>query len=186
MREISVRATVRATPDVVDALLSRELDAVLGVAAAPGPGSVRHQVAITMEVGDGTSVSQDVVVELGRPTRGDDAIDWPVSWTPVGRRALVPGFVGRLEVRPQRWETSMQLVGTYRPPLGPVGALGDLLVHDRAESAIQRVVDDMARRIDQHADAMTQGSHLHRLAPDRPDADRPDADRLDPAPPPGL
>lgn len=168
MRNISVHATLRADRDVVDALLATELDVILGVEAVSRSSAPTHRVAITMELGDGTTVAQDVDVELGHPTRGDEATGWPISWTTVGRRSLVPGFVGRLEVRPRRWETPLCLVGMYRPPLGPVGALGDLLIHDRAEAAIQRFVDGIARRIDQSASEAARTAHLHRLAPTRP------------------
>jgi len=166
MREISARSTVRADRDTVDELLLRDLDAILGARRAIAGQADGHRIPITMELGDGTSVSQDVAVELGRPERGDDTTEWPISWEPIGRRALVPELSGHLGVRRLQWNTELVLSGRYRAPLGPLGALGDLLVHDRAESAIASLLDEVARRIDARAASNAETAHGHRLAPE--------------------
>src|ERR1700712_3753906 len=124
MPDVHAEVTVRAGQAIIERLLVHDPDLVLGVDRSVdspvGDSNPGRRVTLTLDVGGGTSVSQVVALQLGGPIRRDDWSSWPVSWRPVDHRALVPSFDGQLEVRPQRWATSLRLLGWYRAPLGPL------------------------------------------------------------------
>jgi len=65
-------------------------------------------------------------VGVGPPRSGDGWLSVPVSWCAAEADVLFPVFVG--EVRAKRLpeaRTELCLVGSYQPPLGPVGELVD-------------------------------------------------------------
>lgn len=165
MREISATATVSADRDTVNLLLAEDLGGVLG-SHRSDDGAAPHVVTLTMTLGDGTTVSQDVAMQLGAAVHADDASSWPLSWEPIGHRSLVPRFSGHLEVHRQRWDSAIALVGAYRAPLGPLGALGDALVHDRAEASIRQLLGEIATRIDVRAGEAAHLSQGHWAAPE--------------------
>lgn len=155
-------ARVRAPREVVDQLLARELQVLLG---GGGPAGGARVARIQIDLGDGTTLRQDVEVELGRPDRsGDEVTVWPLSWRPLGHHAILPDLEAHLEVRSARWDTELDLVGSYRPPLGPVGALGDYLIAERMSLGVSDFLADLARALDVHSGDVARSAH-HRAVP---------------------
>jgi hypothetical protein len=150
--DVSASATLRADREVVDELLARDVPGVLG--GRPGPGGRRTSVVeLPISLRGGAHLLQEVEVRIGAPDRAAEVTRWPVGWRPVANRALAPSFSGCLEVVRGRWETTLRLSGSYAPPLGVLGAVGDRLLRERAAVGLRELVADLGRRIDASADA---------------------------------
>jgi hypothetical protein len=162
MVDVSASATVRASREVVEEVVRRDLSGVLG--GRPGPSGRRSAlVELPMPLSGGAAIRQEVEVRVGAPESGEIATRWPVRWEPVGHRALAPTFAGHLQVVAGRWETELRLTGSYDPPLGLLGAVGDHLLRERAIGTVQELVGGLARRIDAAADV-----HVRRTGHARP------------------
>jgi len=71
----------------------------------------------------------------------------PIRWMPTGpARGLFPEFDGNLELNadgPTR--TRLKLIGSYRPPLGRLGArLDELVLHRAAYATLRSMLDGLA------------------------------------------
>lgn len=78
----------------------------------------------------------------------DGAVTWrPLEWTPDGGvlNPLLPAFVGEVGLLD---DASLVLTGSYRPPLGALGAAADAAGLRRvAETTARRFLDGVARRL---------------------------------------
>jgi hypothetical protein len=109
-----------------------------------------------VDLGAGTSVYQDVTVQLGAPKSTDTGMVLPISWVPAGRRRFLPAFAGELEATEAREGTSLQVRGIYSVPFGRLGALADRVIGGRLA---QRSIDDFVQRVSARVEAEVQ----HRL-----------------------
>lgn len=116
----------------------------------------QYATEMTVDTGGGSSTAQGVVVELGLPQQSAEALVCGVAWRPAGRTRFLPVFHGSLELRPESLHTRLRLHGTYRPPLGPVGAFGDSMVgHRVARQTIAGFLRTVAQRIEEDVDRRT-------------------------------
>jgi hypothetical protein len=150
-RDIAERRQLRSTLDRIVSLIDGEPTAIFGTAA----GVVgRFHADVAVDFGRGSSVHQVVALELGPARRSTACVEYPLTWTPVGRHLLLPDFHGALGIADEAGTTALTLSGRYRPPLGPVGAAGDAVVGKRvAYQSVATFVDVLARRIDESVDA---------------------------------
>jgi len=77
----------------------------------------------------------------------------PIHWEDLRHPALFPLLEATLEFAPEagrRPITQIGFFGRYRPPLGPVGTLGDTLVGSRAVlESVVAFLTDLAARLEQ-------------------------------------
>lgn len=128
--------------------------AAFGPAAHPEERIARRfPNEMALQLGGGTSATQTVMVELGLPVQSPDAVVFELTWNPVGHAHLLPVLRGSLELAPDGLHTRLSFVGTYTPPLGPVGAFGDGLVgHRVARRTVSTFLESVVRRIDEEVD----------------------------------
>lgn len=109
-------------------------------------GQLHHDLA-------GIEVDRDVVIELGEfdPVELTRSIV-PVHWRAARGHAWFPTLDATLEVSALSTVpplTQVALVGTYRPPLGPLGAAIDVVgAHGIAEATCHRFVNEVASRLE--------------------------------------
>jgi hypothetical protein len=80
---------------------------------------------LSVDLGAGASVHQEVTLEHGVPRPTDTGLVLPVTWHATGRERLLPTFRGELEVSDAGPGTCLRLTGIYTVPLGVVGRFGD-------------------------------------------------------------
>jgi hypothetical protein len=114
-------------------------------------------IVSTLKVDIGhVEIGKDVVITVQRIDRtahasrlGTEATELALEWHASEGEALFPHMHATLiaySLSPT--ETQLELVGSYDPPAGFVGAIADGLVgHRIAEAAAHRFVDDVAGRL---------------------------------------
>jgi hypothetical protein len=155
-RTIDESIPVAAPFATVRDLVEREPVLLLGVPApdeaGTGPGR-RALSEIGVELRGGASARHQVLVEVD-PTvdaHGPD-VHWPIRWQPTGHARLLPSFQGELRVVRDGEGAILSLRGSYRPPLGAVGAAGDSVLGRRvAHASAMTLLHDLAGRIEQEA-----------------------------------
>lgn len=140
MTHVSATVPLRTTLPRAARVLVREASSVLG-----------DEVGV--ELRRGPAIRQRVTVDLRGPELGGDASRWALSWEPVGHTVVLPAFSGSLEIREDEdGTTSLQVAGSYRPPLGLVGVIVDGAIgHRVAEVSIEHFTAAVGRRLDQAA-----------------------------------
>jgi len=107
-------------------------------------------------VGGGT-IGRPVTAEIGPVHVGGHCVgiergtlEIPVHWRAVRHAVLFPTMRGRLVVRDTGHDTIVvRLVGTYRPPFGPLGWIIDRLFGRRAATAsLERYLQTVAARLE--------------------------------------
>jgi hypothetical protein len=146
-RRIEAATPVRTSLERVRRVVEQDPRTVLGGRPRGGRGD-GHRVSLTVPLRGGSSAVQEVTVRLGAPDGTDDSVVWPISWTPSAPSRVLPDLHGTLTARRERGHTLLTLAGTYRPPLGRLGAFGDGLVgHRVARASVQAFLEGMAERI---------------------------------------
>ena len=124
---------------------------------------------VGVELRRGPAIRQRVAVDLGEAVPTGDASRWALSWEPIGHTVVLPAFSGSLEIRElEDGTTSLEVAGSYRPPLGLVGVIVDGAIgHRVAEISIEHFAAGVARRLD-HAAVQRDGRNWRgpELAPD--------------------
>jgi hypothetical protein len=99
----------------------------------------------------GFDVGRDVTVELGAPERRPYAVVIPIHWRATSHAALFPSLKASLEITeidPDLPLCQLSIIGSYHPPVGPAGALGDrTLGHRLAEAAVRHFITELAARL---------------------------------------
>jgi hypothetical protein len=94
---------------------------------------------------------RDVQIDLGAPPGWGHSIFIPIKWHSKDQRSLFPVMDAKLEITPlgdQPPLTQITLKGFYRPPLGPLGTVGDaMFMHRVAEASVRHFVSDLAIRL---------------------------------------
>ena len=144
------RMVPRPAGELEQALLQRGpelLAAAAGSPLAPGGTAVDGSFEIDLPAHwAGVDFAKRVQVTLGVARHMDGRLLLPVSWAGEPGRHLFPVFDGTLEVGPMFRELSeLTLAGSYRVPLGPVGAALDVAVlHAAARDTAARLVQGLA------------------------------------------
>ena len=100
----------------------------------------------------GRDVTRSVRVTVGGLVCQDNGARASLHWADASHPRLFPKLTAVLELRPlpndRRPFTQMGVQAHYRPPLGPVGLIGDHLVGaDIADVAIANFLDDLTRSV---------------------------------------
>jgi hypothetical protein len=97
-------------------------------------------------------VTADVTIEIGPMDEtpmgsGRPALRIPIAWHAIRTPQAFPVMHAELLVYPLTpTETQLELVGTYEPPLGPVGrAIDAALLHDVARGSVLQFIQEIAR-----------------------------------------
>lgn len=77
------------------------------------------------------------------------SLEIPVQWRAAEHARLFPSMTGTLRItRAGPDEIELRLLGSYTPPLGPLGELGDRVAgHDAAAASLRQVLVDVAGRL---------------------------------------
>ena len=148
-RHLEASIETRTPIDEVQAVL-RSPAAVL----SPDPADPSSRRADLHVDHNGMSIHQEVVVRL-RPAAepSGDAPTWDLTIEPASHARLLPSFRGNLVATPFVGGTTLVLSGRYRPPLGPLGALGDDVVGNHlARQTVDAFLAEFADRVDREAD----------------------------------
>ncbi len=110
---------------------------------------------LKLSIGD-VEVGKDVVISVRHvnrtahaPKLATEATKLELEWHANTDQSLFPSMRATLSVYPlSSSETQLELVGTYDPPGGVVGAVADRIVgHRIAEATAHRFLDDVAGRL---------------------------------------
>jgi hypothetical protein len=118
-----------------------------------------YELDVSVGLGAGASVHQQVALELAASRSTETGLVQPLSWQATGRGRMLPRFDGTLELSPVRAGTCVRLVGTYTVPLGTVGRFGDGVIGHRLA---RRAMTELVERLAVHIEAEV----VRRLGPD--------------------
>jgi hypothetical protein len=165
-RRLASNVYVQRPFEQVCRLLERETVRVLQPATETAARRTGELVAdLRVELG-GFEIGRAVVVDAG--PFGRDAVGsgrLPIAWKAANATALFPAIEGELVVTSMSDEphplTQITLAGWYRPPLGAVGALGDVLVgHRVAEASVRHFLEEVARRLERELSPLGVGRFM--------------------------
>jgi hypothetical protein len=156
-RVIEVSTPVRAAPIRARDVLLTDAVAVVGETSSRNDRRARRcRTALSVEVGAGTAVRQEVELELGMATSTTDGVTLPLAWHATGHGRLFPAFHGELEVRTVGRRAVLRLHGSYVVPLGLVGRFGDGVAGRRlARQSLVAFLEHVAARLDAVVDRQT-------------------------------
>ena len=134
------------------------------VATVTAPGShlfqtaTDHAVAGTDELRSrlhvnlgGFEVGRGVTIELGTPEQRPYGVVIPIRWHATSHATLFPSMDAHLEITtidPALPLSQLSILGSYHPPAGPAGAVGDrMLGHRLAEAAVRHFITELAARL---------------------------------------
>lgn len=125
----------------------------LSECGAPLPGG-GHAVELHIRPG-GVEVSRPVRLHVGGLIAGADRARAALGWADATRPHLFPHLEAVLEIAPvpndARPFTQLGILARYRPPFGPLGAIGDRLVGaEVTDAALTTFLDELAGAIADH------------------------------------
>lgn len=151
-RPIEVATCIGARFAHVCEILTNGSDVVFGDDAATHQDSPTRTV-LTVDLGSGTSVHQEVLVHLGVAHTTEAALVVPVAWEATGRKRVLPSFAGELEASEADDGTRLRLHGTYAVPLGVIGRIGNGVVGWRlACRSLEVLLVGVGRRVEVEVD----------------------------------
>jgi hypothetical protein len=106
----------------------------------------------------GVKVSRPVRLHVGGLICGEERARAGLGWADAGHPHLFPQLEAVLELAPVPHDglpfTQLGVLARYRPPLGPLGALGDHVVGaEVTDAALATFLDDLADAVADHIDA---------------------------------
>lgn len=167
-KPIDTRTTVRAALALAQAALEEHVCELFDGRRAPGQPPRSFHASVSVQLGTGTTVEQEVEVHAGRVCERDDgALTMALRWVPERSRAF-PSFDGELRVLPGRGRRTLELEGSYHVPFGPVGLVGDVAAGRRvAQRSLDQLVVEVGRQLDRTVDEFRPRGGM-RVAPRRP------------------
>lgn len=139
--------------DGIVALLQREPTVILQPATEQASNRA-HEVLSTLVVPiGGFRLARDVTVSVGELDQLEGRrARLPMKWHASANQGLFPVMEAHLEIAALSLDepnTQVSIVGSYVPPVGVVGAIGDSVsaVHRLAEAAVHRLVRDVCIRL---------------------------------------
>lgn len=162
-RSIETTTEVRAPLERARAVLVEEPGTVLAGACSPEQRRSRTFLAtLSIGIGGGASLQQEVAVVAGRPYTSDGRLALPIRWHATGHERLAPSFDGELILSGDAVHTRVTLRGTYAVPLGPLGRFGDGVAGRRiARRSIAGYLEALARRLDVEVDRRVESVRRH-------------------------
>lgn len=157
-QNIEVSTTVRATLDHVHDVLADDPGGIIADHVSPEDRHARtFRTELDVEIGEGSTVSQEVEATLGLLHADDEVVSLPVDWRATHTERLFPVFEGELTARRGPDGTELTLTGVYDIPLGPVGRFGDTVLGRRlARQSLSDFVHRIASRLDHEVDRRTR------------------------------
>ena len=125
----------------------------LSTLGAPLPDG-GHSVELRIRPG-GKEVSRPVRLHVGGFVAGADRARAALSWADAARPHLFPQLEAMLEIAPVPNDseafTQLGVVARYRPPFGPLGAIGDRVVGaEVTDAALTAFLDELADMVTDH------------------------------------
>jgi hypothetical protein len=160
----------RPAAEIERALLDHGPDLLAQAAGStlwPGESGADDSFAIDLPAQwAGIDLAKRVQVSLGTPRRLAGRLILPIAWSSAPGRHLFPLFDGTIEVEAlYRDVTELTLAGSYRVPLGPVGAaLDTALLQAAARDTAARLVEALAAILGGHAGVVGNNESLRTLA----------------------
>lgn len=128
----------------------------------------REGEQLRARVGPGVDgYAKTVNLTIGQPEIRSAGLVYPISWTASGPTALFPRLSADLVLTHLGHDkTQMSIVGSYQPPLGPVGYVVDrILLKKVAEATIQDWLDRVrAALVDEVSASREPGEDLGALS----------------------
>jgi hypothetical protein len=140
--------TLAAPYGVAQGRLARLLDGLGETAGA----AYREGEELRVRIGPGLDrqlVAKTVRLMVGRPVETDPGLVVPLVWEATGARILFPRMEGDLVLASLGPDLSqLTFRGSYRPPLGALGAAVDRTVlHRVAEASVRNFVERIAAQL---------------------------------------
>ena len=168
VRHVESTVDLRSSHSQVVAVLR---DAPKWLFGTPAAGGCLAEV--TADLRRGATVRQYVLVDVGTPEDSAGRTRVAITWTPVGRRRLLPSFSGAAIVTADGDDARLTLEGTYRPPFGLLGALWDRLAGRRvAAHTVDVYVRELGARIDRAVEHRALSGWRPAALPDLFEAER--------------
>jgi hypothetical protein len=162
-RVIEAAATTRAPFETVRGVVLNDPGVVFSDARTDEHRPRDFRTELTIDLGSGASVHQEVRLQLDDPQLHDAGVVLPVRWRATGRERVLPAFDGALEVTAVRRGTSLRLKGTYTIPMGVVGRFGDAVGGGRvARSSLSALVERLAQRLETEVERRRDSAGWHR------------------------
>ena len=126
----------------------------------------RFHADVSVALGAGASMHQEVTIQLGIAHSTEPAYVQPLTWHANGHERFLPTFDGALELSEERDGTGVRLVGSYTVPLGVAGRFGDGVIgHRLARRSLEMLVEWFGRRLENEVlrRLETADGHVRRL-----------------------
>ena len=161
-RPIEVSSWIGAEFAHVGEVLADDPGAAFREAATAG-AQQPTRTALSVDLGAGASVHQEVLVHLGAGQTRESVLVLPVAWQATGRKRLFPTFTGELEACEAGDGTRLRLYGAYTVPLGVIGLVGNGVVGwPLARRSLDALLARLGRQLDTEVDrrrrSVTEGS----------------------------
>lgn len=165
-RTIEVSTPIRVTFTQARDVLLNDPGAVLSEPSTVGErDATRFRSELSVDVGAGASMHQEVIVELGVSHSTETRFVMPVAWHAGRRERLFPRFNGELELSESAGGVLLRLNGVYTVPLGAIGRVGDAVVGWRlAPRSLCELLERLAWRLESEVER-----RVDRARPSPPD-----------------
>jgi hypothetical protein len=162
-RSLDAATRIRAPLERAREVLSDDPGTVLaGRCTAEDRRQRRFRTMLTVGVGSGASLQQEIAIDALPVRHGDAGFALPIRWQATGHGRFLPSFDGELVLSGDSLHTELALRGAYIVPLGPVGAFGDGLAGRRlVRRSLEAYLDELARRLDAEADRRVDAIGWH-------------------------
>jgi hypothetical protein len=146
---INATQKVRASFACARDLLVHDPVGTLGSPEGAGPKRRRFPADLSVQVGRTGVIHVRVEIEIRAVHLDHDSARWDMTWHAIDHPHLFPVFEGTLGLEPaERGGTILRMTGSYEPPIGPVGAVGDSVMRHRvARQSIERYLRSIAGHI---------------------------------------
>jgi hypothetical protein len=143
---------VEETLERIEAVLEEGLEALLQPATDVAARHGQEVLArLRVPIG-GFEIGREIRIRIGELEHHDDRrVVLPLTWESLKATGMFPHMEARLEVAALSDEPAICQVmffGSYVPPAGAVGAIGDsLAMHRVAEASVHRFLGDVVARL---------------------------------------
>lgn len=157
-RSIEVSRELRVSTAAAASVVAHATARVLGTSGTTAGDGVYRVVLHVDSRNDSVRHAAEVALTASGDV-GDNTHRWVVTIGPLGATRFLPNFAGALAIGQRDARTVLALSGTYRPPLGALGAFGDgLLGHRLVRQSLERFLGEVAERIELEADRLVQAT----------------------------